>query len=236
MSVPASPQISSSLAKGSRIIVLAPHPDDESLGAGGLIQQALAAGAEVRVAFITNGDNNPWPQRWIERRWKIDGDCRARLGDLRKIEALRAMNVLGLDDSKAEFFHLPDAGLLPLWRQQNASALQKFVDLFSQHPPDIVIPPSPHDRHPDHQASYYFAEKALETLGQRPLRYSYLIHPGWLSWNPTGTMLHLSPAQMAIKLQAILCHETQTALSRGRFSSYATQEEMFILESPTSIR
>ena len=52
------------LHAGAKIAVLAPHPDDESLGTGGLIQQALAAGAEVRVIFVTDGDNNPWPQRF----------------------------------------------------------------------------------------------------------------------------------------------------------------------------
>ena len=41
-----------------RIVVVAPHPDDEVLGAGGVIQQALAAGADVRVIYLTNGDHN----------------------------------------------------------------------------------------------------------------------------------------------------------------------------------
>jgi len=39
-------------------MVVAPHPDDEVLGAGGLIQQAVAAGAEVRIVYLTNGDHN----------------------------------------------------------------------------------------------------------------------------------------------------------------------------------
>ena len=57
-----------------------------------------------------------------------------------------------------------------------------------------------------------------------------MIHPGWLAAEPSGCLLHLTREQQAVKLQAILCHETQTALSRGRFSSYATPEEMFTLK------
>nr|MBP6330775.1 PIG-L family deacetylase [Dokdonella sp.] len=41
-----------------RVLVLAPHPDDEVLATGGLIQQALAAGAALRVIVATDGDNN----------------------------------------------------------------------------------------------------------------------------------------------------------------------------------
>src|SRR5512143_3590489 len=39
-----------------RLMVFAPHPDDETLGAGGLIQRVLATGGKVRVVFVTNGD------------------------------------------------------------------------------------------------------------------------------------------------------------------------------------
>src|SRR5438105_6795742 len=61
-----------------RVLVLAPHPDDESLGAAGLIQCAVAAHARVCVVFATNGDNNAWAQRFVEHRWHIDATDRAR--------------------------------------------------------------------------------------------------------------------------------------------------------------
>ncbi|MDN5925258.1 MAG: PIG-L family deacetylase, partial [Xanthomonadales bacterium] len=40
-------------------MVIAPHPDDESLATGGLLQQALAGTAAVKVVLVTDGDNNP---------------------------------------------------------------------------------------------------------------------------------------------------------------------------------
>jgi LmbE family N-acetylglucosaminyl deacetylase len=218
------------LSKGARILVIAPHPDDESLGAGGLIQQAVAAGAEVRVIFVTDGDNNPWPQRWTERRWRIDGECRRRWGALRRSEGMRAADILGLSTAQVEFFGLPDAAILPLWRRRDAAVLDRFVRAFSEWPADVLIPPSPKDRHPDHRGAFYFAAEALRRLGQQPAQFSYLIHPGWLAAEAPGCVLHLTREQQAVKLQAILCHETQTSLSRGRFASYACPEEMFTAE------
>lgn len=173
------------LSKGTRIIVLAPHPDDESLGVGGLIQQAVAAGAELRVIFVTDGDNNPWPQRWIERRWSIDGECRRRWGARRRAEALRALEKLGLPASQVDFFGFPDAGILPLWRRRDAAVLDKFIRTFAAWPADALIPPSPEDRHPDHKGVFHFAREALMKLDQHPPQFSYLIHPAWLAVEPS---------------------------------------------------
>jgi len=48
------------LNSDDRIMVLAPHPDDESIGCGGIIQQAVAMKLPVRIVWLTNGDNNEW--------------------------------------------------------------------------------------------------------------------------------------------------------------------------------
>ena len=44
--------------KEDRVLVLAPHPDDEDISCGGVIQRALKSGAQVKVAYLTCGDNN----------------------------------------------------------------------------------------------------------------------------------------------------------------------------------
>jgi len=215
---------------GSRITVFAPHPDDESLGTGGLIQQALAVGARVRVIFPTDGDNNPWPQRFLERRIFINADCRKRWGARRRNEALRALEKLGLNPDDAVFFGLPDQGLLPMWRERNADTTDAFVRTVKAWPADVVVVPSPRDQHPDHRGTYLFAMEALLQAQQNPAIYSYLIHPGFFRRYAQGTALSLTPEQRAAKLQAILCHETQVALSRRRFCSYAGEEEIFTPE------
>ncbi len=53
-----------------RVMVLASLSDDETLATTGLLQQTVSAGAAVRVLFVTDGDNNLWPQRAVERRWQ----------------------------------------------------------------------------------------------------------------------------------------------------------------------
>src|SRR5262249_6212705 len=100
----------------SRLMVIAPHPDDESLACGIVVQRAVRAGARVRVIYATDGDNNPWPQRAIERKWCLTEFDRARWGQLRRKEALNALEVLGVRRSDAHFFALPDQGLPICWR------------------------------------------------------------------------------------------------------------------------
>ena len=97
-----------------RILVYAVHPDDETLGAGGLIQQALASGAEVHVTFVTDGDNNPWPQRFVERRWKLPAGHRERWGQRRRHEARAALAELGVAGTQARFLGVPDQWLAEL--------------------------------------------------------------------------------------------------------------------------
>ncbi len=218
------------LSPGRRLTVLAPHPDDESLAAGGLIQQAVAAGADVRVVFATDGDNNPWPQRWVERRWFIDADCRRRWGALRRAEGKRAIQVLGLKEDHAVFFGIPDTELLPRWRNRDAVTLAAFVDEFKSHPPDVLITPSSQDAHPDHLGMFHLAQEALKQTGQTPAQFTYLIHRRWFYPHASGVSIPLTTGEQATKLAAILCHETQIKLSRGRFCSYASPEEIFTPE------
>ena len=75
----------------TRLLVVAPHPDDETIATGLLIQQVRAAGGEVRILLLTEGDNNPWPQRWLERRVRIRVADRQRWGDRRHAEMLQAL-------------------------------------------------------------------------------------------------------------------------------------------------
>ncbi len=80
----------------------------------GVLQVAKAAGAAVRVIVLTDGDNNPWPQRWVEKRWRIDAAARARWGARRREEAVAALALLELTLSDVRFLALPDTGITDL--------------------------------------------------------------------------------------------------------------------------
>src|SRR5215475_693274 len=102
------------LDSDSRLMVFAPHPDDEALGCGIMLQRARAASAATRVVYVTDGENNPWPQRFLERKWRLDSHDRKRWGQLRRAECLAALRVLGHDPASACFLTMPDQGLTGL--------------------------------------------------------------------------------------------------------------------------
>src|SRR5467141_2591972 len=79
----------------SRLMLIASHPDDEALACSIILQRAVSAGAAIHVLYATDGDDNPWPQRVLERKWRLDATDRRRWGQLRRTEALAALRILG---------------------------------------------------------------------------------------------------------------------------------------------
>ena len=91
--------------------MIAPHPDDEALGAAGLLQRVVAAGGSVRVLLMTSGDAFP---EGVEAARKIrrprPRDFRS-YGDLRERESTSALQRLGLSRAQILFLGFPDGGL-----------------------------------------------------------------------------------------------------------------------------
>ncbi len=99
-----------------RIVVVAPHPDDEILGAGGAIQQAVAAGADVRVVYLTSGDHNQPAFKLYLRQFHLSASQYIECGKLRQCESVAAMDLLGVPASHLTYLGYPDWGTLRLWR------------------------------------------------------------------------------------------------------------------------
>ena len=97
------------------ILVFAPHPDDETLGCGGLIQQALSRGAEVHVALMTNGDASEFALLFGERELSRKPKAFIGLGQSRQKESLAALVGLGLSPDRVHFLGYPNNGLVALW-------------------------------------------------------------------------------------------------------------------------
>src|SRR5215212_7148468 len=95
----------------SRLQIFAPHPDDESLACGIVLQHAVAAGAAINVVYLTDGENNPWPQRCLARRWRLNASDRQKWAKLRRMEALAALHVLNVAPENVRFLGWPDQGL-----------------------------------------------------------------------------------------------------------------------------
>ena len=213
----------------SRLLVVAPHPDDETIAAAGLMQEAHGAGAAVQVWLLTDGDNNPWPQRWAERRWRIDPAARRRWGGRRRAESLVALQQLGLDPaSTLQAFGWPDGGLTDRFIADPAglvAALAAGLRKFS--PTDLVIPAAT-DRHPDHGMAGLLMTLATGQAGLAPRLLSYRVHGGRL---PDSALLReLDDGQWAAKQQATAAYATQMLLTGPRLRRMAGRREAFLAD------
>jgi LmbE family N-acetylglucosaminyl deacetylase len=100
----------------TRLLVVAPHPDDEVLAAGGLMQQVRVAGGKVRVVYLTNGDGFRDGVQLEERGGTPKPKDFRGYGRRRQHEARAALAVLGLGNDASTFLSFPDQGLCKLIR------------------------------------------------------------------------------------------------------------------------
>lgn len=115
---------------GQRVLVIAPHPDDEVLSCGGTIGRHLDSGDSVRVIFVTDG-----------RRSSALGLPPERMAERRKLEAAEAAGQWGFE---MKWLGLPegDWDTAQLWGQ--------LSEMYPGLPPDLLYAPSCMDYHPDH--------------------------------------------------------------------------------------
>ncbi len=209
-----------------RVLVFAPHPDDESIACGGLLQVARAAGAAVRVIVLTDGDNNPWPQRWIERRWRIGPAERARWGARRREEARAAMRVLDIAEADACFLGVPDLGLTDVLMRADPQIVESLRGMIDEFAPTLLVLPALSDRHPDHSATHILLRLALARCQRTaPQLLTFAVH----GQMPTqgGVAVGLSEGCRSIKQAAILAHASQMRLSQRRLLRYARLSESY---------
>lgn len=96
------------------VLVVAPHPDDETIAAGGLIADLTRHGVPVQIVFVTDGDGWAWAVTSALGRGRPRPADYRRLGELRRAEAIRAAGALGVPEAAIEFLGFPDGGLAAL--------------------------------------------------------------------------------------------------------------------------
>jgi len=104
---------SPSLISPARLLVIAPHPDDETLAAGGLIYSASKQGAKVKVVFITMGDGYHLAASALRDIACPSPDDFLALGNHRRKEGIAALAALGVSDRDVVFLGYPDRGGWP---------------------------------------------------------------------------------------------------------------------------
>lgn len=207
------------------MLVLAPHPDDESIACGGLLLAARDAGAARRVITFTDGDNNPWPQRWVEKRWRIDAAARARWGARRRAESGNALDALGVAANERVFLGYPDTALTSLILRDTSGIVSTVSEQFAKFKPTLIAFPVLADRHPDHSAVHIAARLASLGIESSARLLAYRVHGEDPS--ATAAAVGLSDSQREIKRNAIASHRTQMVLSGKRFLAFARQREAY---------
>ena len=228
LSAPAFPVITAH----TRLLVVAPHPDDETLCNGLLIQRVRDAGGSVHVLLLTDGDNNPWPQRWLERSWSVGPVERARWGRRRRAECEEALRRLGMPASVLQPLGWPDMGMVDCLLQPDRRALAELAAALADFAPSLVAMPALDDRHPDHGTAHVLVRLALARLGWEPDLLGYRIH-GRGDAGPEFAPAN-SPARQAAKQEALAAYRTQLALSGKRFGRLARRPEGHVPIGPAS--
>lgn len=265
------------LTANDRILILAPHIDDEVISSGGLIQEAIRVGAKVKIVYMTNGDNSMSTVITADKNINYDPNYFIDLGESRMREGEAATIILGLQRSDIIFLGYPDKGLEPMLttyfgkaytsqgtrfnfnpydgtfsKKQEYNGQNVISDLdkiYSDFKPNIILTSHPRDKHPDHRATYKYAEKIILEKGLDTKIYTYLVHyslypaqkklkkftfmyppkslftkEGWYSYD-------LSSEQQDLKLSSLEKNDSQmrSATMGGFLKSFVRKNEIFEL-------
>jgi LmbE family N-acetylglucosaminyl deacetylase len=140
-------------------VVLAAHPDDETLGASGLLQHLHARGVPVELVVATDGEA-AFPE--------LSTSERVELGLVRRRELHESLRAQGLPDVPVRWLGLPDSGLAAHRDELAAMLAESLADA------DVCLAPWPGDPHPDHQT---VGEVGLRVAPVAAHRWSY---PIWM--------------------------------------------------------
>lgn len=177
----------------SRAAVVAAHPDDETLGASGLLRRLHAAGTEVSLVVATDGEA-AFPE--------ADAAERRELGRTRRRELRHSLDAQGLHDVEPIWLGLPDSGLAACADELTAALSGVIAGC------DLCLLPWPEDPHPDHQ------EAGRAALRAAPITTHCWSYPIWL-WH------WLRPADPSIPWTKAFTHRLGDADRAGKAAAVA---------------
>ncbi|MDX6751437.1 PIG-L deacetylase family protein [Geminicoccaceae bacterium 1502E] len=194
------------LAELAPLVVLAPHPDDESLGCGALIAAARAARLSVRVVLVSDGTGSHPGSK---------SHPPGKLQRLREREFANALAALGADPARRVCLGLRDTAV-PLAGTRAFEQAVALLDAQLGETPSTIVTTWRHDPHRDHAATYALARALQERLKPQPRLLEY---PVWgfalpedtrlADGPPRGFTIEVEPHRER-KERAIACHRSQT--------------------------
>ena len=205
------------------LLIVSPHPDDETLCCAGVIRRVVAAGGRASIVWLTSGDASELDLLFIERTLRLRPDKMRDLAGKRMREARAAASVLGVPPAHQFFLGYPDEGLLvlitdhfttPYYSKFNGAVSVPYPDTFAAgHPytgeslerdftrvldrvhPTLVLAPSPLDEHPDHRAAGILTMQVLSRRHALATARFWIVHGGRDWPHPRGLHTHLPLAE-----------------------------------------
>ena len=187
------------LPPGKKLCVVAPHPDDEAIGCGGLLALWTGAGREAGVVFLSNGEMGSAEIRSTTNA-ADKAQMKRSLSATRRAEAETSLKVLG---AVGHWLDGPDGALF----QQETRLAKDLAAEWMRSPPDVIAAPFPTDRHPDHAVAARIVGAAAATA--LPADTVVLGYEVWTP-APINAVLDISSVADA-KWRAIAAHSSQTA-------------------------
>lgn len=175
---------------GAKVLVLAPHPDDETIGCGGSLALHRAHGDPVKVLVLTDGALAEGP----------DGGGPDYIG-LREQETRAALAVLRIEE--VEFWRLPDRSLTA-----DAATVARLVEVLEAYRPTLLYGPSPVEPHPDHAAA---AQLVWSAMQQTDIPAGLCLYEVGLPIRP-NSLVDITPV-LAQKERALACYASQLKLN-----------------------
>ncbi|HEX9385819.1 MAG TPA: PIG-L family deacetylase [Anaerolineales bacterium] len=193
-----------------KIVIVAPHMDDEALACGGLIAK-LPHKDGVHIIYATDGMKSPAPI--IPGRDKISPD----LGKTRMQESIEAMKLLGVPEHNLHFLCLPEARL-----KKHLSSLRNLLrNKIRTIAPKQIFVPFRYDRHPDHLAVNHAIVSDFQQGDTQPQLIEYFVYYRWRLMSKRDIRRYIRP-QFLFKLeigdvaqqkrQALDCFTSQTTI------------------------
>ena len=149
-----------------KIIIFAPHPDDETWGCGGTIAKRISEGYEVLIVVLTDG------RYAFKKVLGINSDpTPEELKKIRKEEVKRAVKILGVPEENIVFLDFIDGEL----EKHEKEAEEKIDKILRKNQPSEIYVPYKKDCHPDHRATYRIVKNVVKKLGISAPIYQYSI-------------------------------------------------------------
>ena len=193
--------VAANVAPLGRTLVLAPHPDDETIGCGGLLALLGRAGVAVQVVLFSDGAGSHRQSATYTA---------ARLRALRQQEMTAALRALAHDAPCLEALGLPDGGIPAPGESGFDAVVERIGDIVRNFRPATVLMPTHDDEHPDHRATCAAGLAACRTAAPDALCLEYPVWGGTAAGRQAW-QVDIS-AVVADKLRALALHRSQLGL------------------------